>query len=268
MVLGFGHSWLALWVLPLGFVVGLTFGAFGLVMNSLAPSYDFFTYFFTLVLTPMLLLSGRLLPGRADAGTRCAASPRSLPLSSTRSTSRARCSPGRVPDDILLHLAVLLAYAVAAYYVALVLTRRRLLAEVERRCSGSSRCTSCSWSPGSRACSTCRGCSSITRWPTDPIGIERFKVMERKLYCGIMTPGAVLTIVFGLWLWLGYGITGGWLYAKLALVADPDRAPRLARQADARLRGTTATGTATCSIAGSTRFPRCRSWSASCCSSC
>ncbi|HEY2970604.1 MAG TPA: CopD family protein, partial [Casimicrobiaceae bacterium] len=54
---------------------------------------------------------------------------------------------------------------------------------------------------------------------TDAIGIERFKVMERKLYYGIMAPSAVLTIVSGLWLWLGYGITGGWLYAKLALVA-------------------------------------------------
>ena len=54
---------------------------------------------------------------------------------------------------------------------------------------------------------------------TDAVGIERFKVMERKLYFGIMTPGAVLTIAFGLWLWLGYGISGGWLYAKLALVA-------------------------------------------------
>jgi len=43
--------------------------------------------------------------------------------------------------------------------------------------------------------------------------------MERKLYVGIMTPAAVLTIVFGLLLWLGYGITGGWLHAKLALVA-------------------------------------------------
>jgi protoporphyrinogen IX oxidase len=53
----------------------------------------------------------------------------------------------------------------------------------------------------------------------DEIGIERFKIMERKLYYGIMTPGAVLTIVFGLWLWLGYGISGGWLYAKLVLVA-------------------------------------------------
>ena len=54
---------------------------------------------------------------------------------------------------------------------------------------------------------------------TDAIGIERFKVMERKLYYGIMAPSAVLTIVSGLWLWLGYGIAGGWLYAKLALVA-------------------------------------------------
>ena len=55
--------------------------------------------------------------------------------------------------------------------------------------------------------------------PDDRVGIERFKSMERKLYRGIMTPAAALTIVFGLWLWLGYGITGGWLYAKLALVA-------------------------------------------------
>ena len=52
----------------------------------------------------------------------------------------------------------------------------------------------------------------------DTPGIERFKVMERKLYYGIMTPGAVLTILFGLWLWLGYGISGGWMHAKLALV--------------------------------------------------
>jgi putative membrane protein len=54
---------------------------------------------------------------------------------------------------------------------------------------------------------------------TDAPGIERFKLMERKLYYGIMTPGAVLTIIFGLWLWLGYGISGGWLHAKLVLVA-------------------------------------------------
>ena len=53
---------------------------------------------------------------------------------------------------------------------------------------------------------------------SDAISIERFKIMERKLYFGIMTPGAVLTIVFGLWLWLGYGVSGGWMHVKLFLV--------------------------------------------------
>ncbi len=53
---------------------------------------------------------------------------------------------------------------------------------------------------------------------TDLPGIERFKIMEHKLYNGIMTPSAILAVIFGLWLWLGYGIAGGWLHAKLALV--------------------------------------------------
>ena len=54
---------------------------------------------------------------------------------------------------------------------------------------------------------------------TDAPGSERFKVMERKLYYGIMTPGAVLTVISGVWLWLAYGFSGGWLHVKLALVA-------------------------------------------------
>ncbi len=53
----------------------------------------------------------------------------------------------------------------------------------------------------------------------DDTSRERFKLMERKLYYGIMTPGAVLTILFGLWLWLGYGFHGLWLDIKVVLVA-------------------------------------------------
>jgi len=54
----------------------------------------------------------------------------------------------------------------------------------------------------------------------DAPSIERFKVMERKLYWGIMTPGAVLTIVLGLWLWLvWFRGSSSWLHAKIALVA-------------------------------------------------
>jgi putative membrane protein len=41
--------------------------------------------------------------------------------------------------------------------------------------------------------------------------------MARKLY-RFMSPLAGLALLFGLWLWLGYGITGAWLHAKLALV--------------------------------------------------
>jgi putative membrane protein len=55
---------------------------------------------------------------------------------------------------------------------------------------------------------------------TDRISIDRFKIMERKLYFGIMTPCMVITVALGLWLYIGYGIGAGqsWMHAKLALV--------------------------------------------------
>jgi protoporphyrinogen IX oxidase len=54
----------------------------------------------------------------------------------------------------------------------------------------------------------------------DAVSLERFKVMERKLFWGITTPGAVLTIAFGVWLWLGwFRGSSSWLHAKIALVA-------------------------------------------------
>jgi putative membrane protein len=56
----------------------------------------------------------------------------------------------------------------------------------------------------------------------DKISTERFKVMERKLFYGIMTPGGILTIVFGLAMLYGYAweaYSGSWwLHVKLALV--------------------------------------------------
>jgi putative membrane protein len=52
----------------------------------------------------------------------------------------------------------------------------------------------------------------------DSVSHARFVIMERKLFFGIMTPTAVLTLAFGIWLWLGYGFAGRWLDIKLALV--------------------------------------------------
>ena len=51
----------------------------------------------------------------------------------------------------------------------------------------------------------------------DTATITQFKLMERKLY-RFMTPLGVLALVFGIWMWLGYGFTGTWLNIKLILV--------------------------------------------------
>ena len=57
----------------------------------------------------------------------------------------------------------------------------------------------------------------------DEISNERFKIMERKLFFGIMTPGMVVTFIFGIWMladyaWAMYS-SMGWLHVKLTLLA-------------------------------------------------
>ena len=124
-VLGFASWPLALVVLPVIVLTGLAFAAIGLVMNSLAPNFDFFMYYFTLVMTPSLLLSGvffpiEQLPAALQVASAC------LPLHHAVALSRALLL-GELPSEVLLHLAVPLAYACVGYYIALVLTRRRML---------------------------------------------------------------------------------------------------------------------------------------------
>ena len=53
----------------------------------------------------------------------------------------------------------------------------------------------------------------------DKVSDERFKIMERKLFYGIMTPGGILTIFFGFLLIINYDYQGAWLTYKLILVA-------------------------------------------------
>src|SRR5512135_1114013 len=123
--LGLTDSWLALWVVPLVFVIGLAFGALGLVMTALAPSYDFFMYYFTLFITPAALISGVFFPiEQLPASFRAVA--HVLPLAHAVELTRPLLL-GRLPQDAPLHLAVLLAYAAAGFQIALALARRRLL---------------------------------------------------------------------------------------------------------------------------------------------
>ena len=53
---------------------------------------------------------------------------------------------------------------------------------------------------------------------SDKISHNRFLVMEKKLFYGIMTPGGLLTVIFGVWLWLDYNFFGFWLNVKIFMV--------------------------------------------------
>ena len=124
-LLGLVHSADALWVLPVVFLTGLAFAGMGLIMTALSPSYDFFMYYFTLVITPMTLVSGVFFPVSQMPGPLQAVA-QVLPLTHAIDLVRPLMS-GALPAGIPLHLAVLVAYAVTALYIALILTRRRLL---------------------------------------------------------------------------------------------------------------------------------------------
>ena len=124
-VLGLSTTLLSLWVLPVIVMIGLCFSGLGLVITSLAPNYDFFMYYFTLVITPMAMLCGVFFPLEQLPVALQEAS-LLLPLSHATLLVRPLLL-GNVPDHILIHVVVLLAYAVAGFYAAVVLLRRRLL---------------------------------------------------------------------------------------------------------------------------------------------
>jgi lipooligosaccharide transport system permease protein len=124
-LLGFVHSPLALWILPVIFITGLAFSGMGLIMTALAPSYDFFMYYFTLFLTPMVLLSGVFFP-QTQLPLAVQAVAAWLPLTHAVALVRPLVF-GDVPHDIALHVGALLAMACVAFWIALQLARRRLL---------------------------------------------------------------------------------------------------------------------------------------------
>lgn len=123
-LLGLSHAPLSLWMIPLSLLIGLTFAAIGLIITALAPSYDFFMYYFTLVITPMMLLCGVFFPvTQLPQGLQVLAA--ALPLTHAVDLARPLMS-GLMPPQALLHVGVLLAYTLAGFYISLVLFRRRL----------------------------------------------------------------------------------------------------------------------------------------------
>ena len=123
--LGLVQSWLALWTLPVMFLTGLAFGSLGLMMTALSPSYDFFMYYFTLFITPMMLVCGVFFPAdQLPQALQHAAA--LLPLTHAVALARPLMND-TLPPGLALHLGVLLLYALGAFHMALALTRRRLL---------------------------------------------------------------------------------------------------------------------------------------------
>ena len=123
--LGYARFPGALAALPVIVLAGIAFASLAMIVTSLAPSYDFFMFYQTLVMTPMLLLSGVFfpldqLPDAARAATYA------LPLAHAVALIRPLML-GTPVENVALHLGVLIAYAVVALMVALVLLRRRML---------------------------------------------------------------------------------------------------------------------------------------------
>lgn len=124
-ILGAVHSWGALLVVPVIFLIGLCFAGMALVMCSLAPGYDFFNYYFTLVLTPMFILCGVFYPVNALPEA-LQSFVQLLPLTHAIALVRPLVA-GQEVTGVPLHLGVLMAYAGLGYYLSVVMVRRRLV---------------------------------------------------------------------------------------------------------------------------------------------
>jgi lipooligosaccharide transport system permease protein len=97
----------------------------GLVITALSPSYDFFMYYFTLVVSPMMLISGVFFPLESLPGWLQMVA-HAMPLTHAIRLARPLVG-GQVPTEIGLSVAVLAGYAVVSFVLAVGLTRRRLL---------------------------------------------------------------------------------------------------------------------------------------------
>ena len=122
-VLGISRAPTMVLALPVLGLVGIAFASMALVFNALAKGYDFFTYYFTLVVTPMTFLSGVYFPIEQMPGW-LQAFAQVLPLKAAVDLVRPLVL-GHLPAAPLVPLLILVGYAAAGYWLALVLTRKR-----------------------------------------------------------------------------------------------------------------------------------------------
>src|SRR5690349_1205088 len=122
-VAGLAASPLAILALPAAFLVGLAFASVGIIMTVLAKNWDFFSFYMTLVITPMTMISGVFFPAQQLPRPVLAVA-QALPLYHGVELVRPLVA-GRAPELALVHVAVLLAYAAGGYMIALRFARKR-----------------------------------------------------------------------------------------------------------------------------------------------
>ena len=124
-IVGAIQHWQAILCLPFFFLTGLCFAGPAILVASLARSYDYFNYYVTLLLTPMFIFCGVFYPARTLPDF---LQPllQVLPLTHAITLVRPLASTGQL-DTVWPHVLVLSAYALAGYYLAVVLVRRRLI---------------------------------------------------------------------------------------------------------------------------------------------
>jgi lipooligosaccharide transport system permease protein len=123
LILGISHSWKLLLAWPVLWLVGVTFSCIALIFNAMAKGYDFFTYYFTLFLTPMMFLSGIYFP-RTQLPEWLQRITDFLPLTAAIELVRPLFLD-QWPINVLPNLSLLLIMGAVAFWVALALTRKR-----------------------------------------------------------------------------------------------------------------------------------------------
>ena len=123
LALGISHSPKLLEAWPVLLCVGIMFSSIALIFNALAKGYDFFTYYFAVLLSPMMFLSGVFFP-RTQLPAFAQAITDWLPLTAAVELVRPLFLD-QWPERAARHRAVLALYAVASFWIGLAFSRQR-----------------------------------------------------------------------------------------------------------------------------------------------
>ncbi|WGS19078.1 MULTISPECIES: ABC transporter permease [unclassified Bradyrhizobium] len=125
VMLGYAPWRSVFYAMPAIALTGVVFASLAMVVISLAPSYDYFVFYQTLFITPMVFLCGAVFPASELPGAlqRLASL---LPLAHSVDLIRP-VMLGRADGGITLHIAALCVYAILPFLVSTALFRRRLM---------------------------------------------------------------------------------------------------------------------------------------------